>query len=738
MIADAPAPLPGPKSLTLNLFLISVLGLFTELMLIRWIGTEIRIFAYLQNTILVVCFLGLGMGCWTCHKPAHFRMVLLPLAALIAILSVPWVRLEFAMITPRLSLIHLIWDYSTTESSLFKGLAVAFALVQGFALMLLIWITFVPVGRILGRALDNHPRPILAYSANIAGSLVGILLYVLLCAVSTTPLIWCAVFAVIALCYLERPWLLHLGLLAGIVAVSHLASAFPDTRTSTPKNVTETPIGCWWSPYQKLFLIKETRTLPEGDHVMHTLYVNNCPYMALLDLRPEATTKLQSWYDPALTGLSQYDLPTLLQPKPGRMLIVGSGGGNDVAGGLRGPHAAEAITAVEIDPAIIRLGKEHHPEQPYQSPKVTVVNDDARAFFMNTDQRFDLIVFGLLDSHTTTAMTNARLDHYVYTEESLAQAKRLLNPGGVVVLSFEAQKPFIADRINTSLKELYNQEPLVVRVPVSAYGYGGFFFVVGDLDGVRARIEAQPRLQAFLDGLRRDYPIELPGTTRTTTDDWPYIYLETAHVPPLYFLLAVLLVVLFGVGNLLLGSRAALATWRVGHLHFFFLGAAFLLLEVQNISKAAVVLGNTWDVNAVIIASIMIIILVANLIAATWPRLPLGLAYVGLIGSAVGLYFVDLAWFGGLPYLARAAIVGLLTSLPMLFSGIVFIRSFATFTGKDVALGANLFGALIGGLLQSLTFVTGIKALLLIVAGLYAAAWATRPRSAGTASTPPP
>ena len=53
---------------TVVLFLVSVLALFLELLFIRWIGTEIRIFAYLQNTVLVVCFLGLGMGCWTCRR----------------------------------------------------------------------------------------------------------------------------------------------------------------------------------------------------------------------------------------------------------------------------------------------------------------------------------------------------------------------------------------------------------------------------------------------------------------------------------------------------------------------------------------------------------------------------------------------------------------------------------------------------------------------------------------------
>ncbi len=53
----------APRNRTLTIFLVSVLGLFLEMLLIRWIGTEIRIFAYLQNTILIVCFLGLGLGC---------------------------------------------------------------------------------------------------------------------------------------------------------------------------------------------------------------------------------------------------------------------------------------------------------------------------------------------------------------------------------------------------------------------------------------------------------------------------------------------------------------------------------------------------------------------------------------------------------------------------------------------------------------------------------------------------
>jgi hypothetical protein len=69
----------------------------------------------------------------------------------------------------------------------------------------------------------------------------------------------------------------------------------------------------------------------------------------------------------------------------------------------------------------------------------------------------------------------------------------------------------------------------------------------------------------------------------------------------------------------------------------------------------------------------------------------------------------------------------------MFFAGILFVRSFALVERKDLALGANQMGALVGGLLQSVTFIIGINALLLIVALLYAAAMLTRPRRASAA-----
>ena len=60
------------------------------------------------------------------------------------------------------------------------------------------------------------------------------------------------------------------------------------------------------------------------------------------------------------------------------VLILGAGSGTDVAAALR--HGAKHVDAVEIDPVIIRLGRERHPDHPYSDPRVTVINDDARHF----------------------------------------------------------------------------------------------------------------------------------------------------------------------------------------------------------------------------------------------------------------------------------------------------------------------------------------------------------------------
>lgn len=706
-----------PLNLNRAIFLISVLGLFLEMLLIRWIGTEIRIFAYLQNTVLVVCFLGLGLGCFTSRKPVILRDMLVPLFILVLLLAIPLTKTGLGKISEMLSVLGdlVIWN-SVMTTSLWQTVAyIIVGLAMTYLLMALLLDIFVPIGRLLGRLMDEHPRTIWAYSVNVAGSLAGTWLFVLLSICYQPPVTWFVVLGALIFYFLSKAAgdrKFNYALLAGIIILSFFAGWEPGALKTI------------WSPYQKLTLRPTDRQKGEvGDYLVT---VNNTGYQAMIDLSETLVQSDPRRFPPEMAGLSQYDLPLLLHPNPEKFLIVGAGSGNDAAGGLR--HGAKQITAVEIDPAIISLGKTYHPEKPYASPAVRLVNDDARSFFATTRERYDVISFGLLDSHTTTAMTNARLDHYVYTLESITRAKSLLAEGGIVVLSFEAQKLFIADRMARVLREVFGQEPICFRIPTSPYGWGGVLFIAGDLAAARSQIAKNEKLAALVTTWQRQYPLNLPGTTKITTDDWPYVYLQGPSIPLLYYFLAVLMLLLILRCRKYLPLSGLVAAWRPSHWHFFFLGAAFLLLEVQNISKASVVLGNTWEVNAVIVSGVLAMILLANLVAAKFPGLPVKSVYGFLVLTCLGLYLLDLSSFAFLPYATKAVIVGGLTTLPMLFSGIVFIRSFAAVAAKDEALGANLLGALAGALLQSATFIIGIKALLLMVAGLYVCSFLTRPR----------
>lgn len=710
------------------LFLVSVLGLYLELALIRWIGTEIRIFAYLQNTILVVCFMGLGLGCLTCRRPIALSDLLIPLFILMLLMAVPPSRGMLGKTTEMLSVLDdlVIWEPAKSASAMQGLRSVAFGLGLAFLLMLLVCDIFIPIGRLMGRLIDDHPRTIWAYSVNVAGGLIGIWLFVLLSACGQPPVSWFGVAAALLIALIAAratgtPRRLDVALTVGVVVLAWFASLELGA------------IDVRWSPYQKLVLRKKDPTLPEIGEFQ--VMVNNTSYQGMIDLDERQVAADPNQYPPALRGLSQYDIPFLLHAAPRNVLLVGAGAGNDAAGALR--HGVEQVTAVEIDPQIIDLGRRYHPERPYNSPRVKLVNDDARSFFASSRERFDVIVFGLLDSHTTTAMTNARLDDYVYTRESLQQARSSLADGGVMVLSFEARKPYIADRMARALHQVFGSHPICFRVPWGSYGWGGLMFVEGDLARISKQIAGHPRLAACIEAWRQDQRLALSGTTLVTTDDWPYLYLARPRIPLLYYLLAGLLflLLLHGIGRSL--ARELVGNWGRTHWHFFFLGAAFLLLEVQNVSKASVVLGSTWLVNAVIISAVLAMVLLANLIVARFPQIPSTMAYAGLCGTCVALYFVDISRFAFLPYATKAVIVGSLTSLPMLFGGIVFIRSFTAVARKDWAMGANLIGSLVGGLLQSVTFMTGIRALLLIVAALYLAAILSRPRVPAT-STPIP
>jgi SAM-dependent methyltransferase len=191
-----------------------------------------------------------------------------------------------------------------------------------------------------------------------------------------------------------------------------------------------------------------------------------------------------------------YNLPYRFYKNPPSVLVLGAGTGNDVAAAIR--NNAGKVSAVEIDPLIQGLGKKLHFEKPYDSPRVKVVINDARSFVETTNEHFDLVVFSLLDSHTTSSYySNIRIDNYVYTVEAIQATKRLLNPDGVMVIKFFVRNPWIAGRLNALLQDVFGQPPVEVQSTSSGYATPGRFYIAGSQEHI-ARVLAEPSFTDYL------------------------------------------------------------------------------------------------------------------------------------------------------------------------------------------------------------------------------------------------
>jgi spermidine synthase len=474
--------------------------------------------------------------------------------------------------------------------------------------------------------------------------------------------------------------------------------------------------------------------LGEGSY---QILVNNTGYMSIANTT-SAYLALHPQMAATFRAGSSYDAPYRFARRVARVLIVGAGAGNDAAAALR--NGAAQVDTVEIDPVIYSLGQTLHPDQPYSSPRVHQILNDARAYLRQARDQYDVIVFGLLDSHTQFSdYSNMRIDNYVYTEEAFREARRLLKPEGILVLKFEVRAPWtwIGQRFYALLGQVFARTPVVFY----AYGYGKLsaatVFVASNDPGLWSRA-AVPPLATLVEQSPPGFPLTLDGAPPLTTDDWPYVYQRTRSIPRTYLTVSVLLL---AIAVFLV--RGVIQVGRISTWHFFSLGAGFLLLETQLISRLALYFGTTWLVNCVALTAILFTLVIANMCVELLCPRRLGLFYALLLAGLVGNYLFP---WESLTYSART--VGVLLSLayavPVFFAGIIFTASFQAAEQKSGAFAANIVGAVAGGLAQNLSFITGMKMLLIVAAVFYA--WAATcgwllPRQAESgpaAATPTP
>ena len=736
-ISDQSTSLPGVgTSAKRDLFAVSAVFLFLELAFIRWFPAHVLFLTFFTNTVLLASFLGLSLGCLAArHRRNYLTLTPLLLAvALAAGIGMEWVRLALQdiidvggnKVTPQ-----VVYFGSEARVSDVAAFVIPIEWVVG-VFFALIAATMIGLGQLLGRRIAAIPNAVEAYMINIGGSLAGILLFQC-CSWWLAPVWWFALVAAGLAWFLwkdapRRWWAI------GVSAAVPLLLLAPD-YFSIGVILQKFPVESW-SPYYRINYAPDTRTI-----VVNLLGHQN----------------MVSRKDP----FPGYAIPYLLnrdasQPPFHDILIIGAGSGNDVSRALAWTAPDARIDAVEIDPVIQGLGRDNHPDRPYQDPRVKVYLTDGRNFLRSTGRKYDLIVFALIDSVVLhSSVSNLRLESYLFTEEALGDVRRALNPGGLFVMYNYFRQGWIVARLAKTANAAFGRPPVVLTLPQreaitvdqKAEGFTLIF------DGPRAaamerafREKGPYEIPAGMapgpsspDGFAapsggssiRLSPakVEVPADLRTARDPWPFLYLRSPMIPGLVWR-GILVMGLISLAMLRwFGWRTSDRESAGLDVTMLLLGAGFMLLETKAVVHMALIFGSTWIVNAVVFSAVLVMILVANL--CVLKRQPAGLApyYAGLLGTLALNVAVPMDSFLGWPMAARALAAGALVLAPVFFAGVVFAMLFRQAKRPEQALAYNTAGAILGGFAESSSLIVGFQYLIALAGVIYLASWALAARA---------
>ncbi len=647
-----------PKYVDIAILSSAALSLFLELALIRWQSSVLEFLAFYKNFSLLACFAGLGLGYALANRSRISVLLVIPLLAwqFGFMMIIRMFRDFFRVIPFREQLSMGVGSEVISTVLLYALLTVVFLITA---------LTFIPVGQLCGRMMERSTK-LRAYGLNLAGSLIGVLLMLAASFLWTPPLVW------FALCFLT--------LLAFHVKTT--ASLFVGITFAIVATITLSwwPIEPLWnrvySPYQLLEIgTSDDTRLPLIRAAGHY-------YQRIFDFSGDTPS------GPLRHVRDYYDLPYKVHPRLNDVAVVGAGTGNDVSAALRA--GSGRVDAIEIDPAIMLIGRMDHPEKPYQNPRTFAVNNDARSFLRGTGRSYDLIVYGLLDSHTLLSQgSSVRLDSFVYTVEGLREARNRLKPDGVISLAFTVLSDSLGRKIYLMLQQVFDgRPPICVQAD---YDHAVVFLASNDPNwsfpnqkvadaGFQDKTSyyANPSLQANL-----------------STDDWPFFYMPLRVYPTSYLVMVFQILVL----SILLGANFFGEAPKFSHLSFFFLGAGFMLVETKGITEMGLTFGNTWQVIGFVIAGLLTMAFLGNwavsLLKIRRPLVPYLLLWAAL---ALGWFVARSGGFGSTP-IGRLETAIVLTC-PLLFSGIVFSTLLNSRGQVSGMMAMNLLGAICGGLVE--------------------------------------
>jgi len=748
-----------------ELFLISLVILFMELACIRWFPAHVLYLTFFTNVVLLASFLGMSVGCLAAgHRRNYLPWT--PLALVVALAAAHAVEISSASFVNFVDVgnqaspqqIFFGTEYHSQDLSRY---AIPVEVLCGF-FFVIIALAFIGPGQELGRALKRWPDRVQAYTLNIAGSIAGIVLFAVCSWLELSSLWWFLLIAVgLGYFYFISPRHRFTAKARALIAITALLliavvwlAAFVSVHNEQAGKVQTQQ---FWSPYYRI----------DFNQADLSLSVNLIYHQQMVS---------------RTANFPAYALPHLLNRDAGRqafadVLIIGAGSGNDVSRALQ--WGAQHVDAVEIDPAINRLGRQYHPDHPYQDPRVEIHLDDGRNFLRSSTRKYDLIVYALVDSLVLhSGYSNIRLESFLFTRQAYDDVRRHLKPNGTFVIYNYFRQGWLATRLQNGLEEVFGaNNPLVLTLPyrkvissdLATFGDFTIFFAgaTGELRSAFARqpdywLRAdQPPAPDSANGFQQPGPDatavtqqpldnKTPGTSkwlhfglatvlpaegglRTATDDWPFLYLRKPMIPTLSLrgmlimgALGLLLIFLFlprsrkGSETISDPGAEARSAGSSLNVQFFFLGAGFMLVETKAVVTMALLFGSTWVVNSVVFFAVLVMILLANRWTLKFKPKRLWPYYAGLLVTLILNTVVPLDFFLGMNRTLQVIGSCLLVMAPILFAGIIFAALFKRTTHPDRAFGMNIAGAMVGGLAEYSSMLLGFQYVVLVAILFYA------------------
>ncbi len=669
-----------------RLFTLGFITLFLELALIRYLAATIWNLGYFPNFVLLAVFVGMGVGFLLNRRisaDGSERGLTLAAGTLFALLGfVSLARPAVPGFSTRESNFGGEIFFTAIDAQGRSDLVTALVFITTFLLIVTVFALFSQRTAQLFRLF----KPLRAYSLDIGGACLGIVTAMLFSWLQLPPQLWIALLVVVFLLASERIRRLSTGLGVAALLLSLGTVAWEDSQPSTEQEGM-VRVESRWSPYQRLELMRPS----SGWDI---ILANGVVHQGLLREQEVASSYAQA--------------PHRVRRQRGeaafeRVLIIGGGTGNDVAAALQ--SGASEVDVVEIDPGIVAIGRAYHPLAPYADPRVRVIVDDGRAFLRRAQPGYDLIVFALTDSLVkVSALTQLRLENYLFTVEAIQEAFGLLSKDGALVLCNFYRQSWLVEKLVGMMSVGSERKPELI-------------FRSGDFLALQVR--------------RDDAVIstKLGETDWLPVDDWPFLYLRERGVPGLYLKvlvgLAAFIAALWAVLQFYSFDRRQLGVDAPGaglKLAFLCMGMAFIVLESKSVVQFSLLFGTTWMNASLVFLGVLVSVLLANWVASVLRerrRLVL-IVFVALLLSCLLPLSIELGSLlsiesRGLRFLAAA----LLTFSPLFFANLLFGVIFARQPAAENLFGWNLLGSALGGLVEYTSMATGYSSLAVLVALLY-------------------